>query len=101
MDFAGLSRRQPVVAMLLTIFLLSLTGIPLTAGFFGKFYIFKAALDSGLIWLAVLGMLNSAVAAYYYLRIIVMMYMQEPPDAAPNSLLPAPASASPCSPPPP
>jgi NADH-quinone oxidoreductase subunit N len=88
MDFAGLSRRQPAAAMLLTIFLLSLTGIPLTAGFFGKFYIFKAALDAGLIWLAVLGMLNSAVAAYYYLRIIVTMYMQEPSDAAPE--LPAP-----------
>ena len=65
----------------LAIFLLSLIGVPLTAGFFGKFYIFKAALESKLIWLAVLGLLNSAVAAYYYLRILVVMYMQEPGEA--------------------
>ena len=50
----------------------------MTGGFFGKFYIFKAALDAHLVWLAVLGLLNSAVAAYYYLRIMVMMYMNEP-----------------------
>jgi NADH-quinone oxidoreductase subunit N len=81
-DFAGFSQRQPMVAAMLTIFLLSLTGIPLTAGFFGKFYIFKAALDANLVWLAVLGMLNSAVAAYYYLRIIVVMYMQAPAEGA-------------------
>jgi NADH-quinone oxidoreductase subunit N len=81
MDFAGLSRRQPVVAMLLTVFLLSLTGIPLTAGFFGKFYIFRAALHSDLIWLTVLGLLTSVVAAYYYLRVIVVMYMHEPAEA--------------------
>ena len=54
---------------MLTIFLLSLIGVPLTGGFFGKFYIFKAALESHLVWLTVLGLLNSAVAAYYYLRI--------------------------------
>ena len=90
LDFAGLSRRQPFVALLLTIFLLSLTGIPLTAGFFGKFYIFKAALDSGFVWLAILGLLNSALAAYYYLRIIVMMYMHEP--SATQAELPAPAA---------
>lgn len=90
MDFAGLSRRSPVMAAVLSIFLLSLTGVPLTAGFFGKFYIFKAALDSDLVWLAVLGLLNSAVAAYYYLRIIVMMYMHEPSTGA--QPLPAPAA---------
>ena len=73
--------RQPVTAALLTIFLLSLIGVPLTGGFFGKFYIFKAALDSHLVWLAVLGLLNSAVAAYYYLRILVVMYMHEPSEA--------------------
>ena len=56
--------------------------MPLTGGFFGKFYIFKAALDSHLVWLTVLGLLNSAVAAYYYLRILVMMYMHEPSEAA-------------------
>jgi len=55
--------------------------VPLTGGFFGKFYIFKAALDADLVWLAVLGLLNSAVAAYYYLRILVVMYMEEPGPA--------------------
>ena len=65
---------------MLTVFLLSLIGVPLTGGFFGKFYVFKAALDGGLVWLTVLGLLNSAVAAYYYLRIIVVMYMYEPTD---------------------
>jgi NADH-quinone oxidoreductase subunit N len=81
-DLAGLGSRQPMVAAMLTIFLLSLIGVPLTGGFFGKFYIFKAALDSNLVWLTVIGLLNSAVAAYYYLRIIVVMYMQEPGEAA-------------------
>jgi NADH-quinone oxidoreductase subunit N len=77
-DFAGLAQRQPGMAAMLTIFLLSLIGVPLTGGFFGKFYIFKAALDANLVWLTVLGLLNSAVAAYYYLRILVVMYMREP-----------------------
>jgi NADH-quinone oxidoreductase subunit N len=81
-DFAGLAQRQPGMAAMLTIFLLSLIGVPLTGGFFGKFYIFKAALDSHLVWLTVLGLLNSAVAAYYYLRILVVMYMKEPGEAA-------------------
>ena len=81
-DFAGLSQRQPMMAAMLTIFLLSLIGVPLTGGFFGKFYIFKAALDSNLVWLTVLGLLNSAVAAYYYLRILVVMYMKDPDSVA-------------------
>ncbi len=80
-DFAGLAQKQPLTAAMLSIFLLSLIGVPLTGGFFGKFYIFKAALESRLVWLAVLGLLNSAVAAYYYLRILVMMYMHEPGEA--------------------
>jgi NADH-quinone oxidoreductase subunit N len=81
-DFSGLASRQPFTAALLTIFLLSLIGVPLTGGFFGKFYIFRAALQSNLVWLTVLGLLNSAVAAYYYLRILVVMYMHEPSEAA-------------------
>ena len=80
-DFAGLGERQPLTAAMLSIFLLSLIGVPLTGGFFGKFYIFKAALGAHLVWLTILGLLNSAVAAYYYLRIMVMMYMHEPSDA--------------------
>jgi NADH-quinone oxidoreductase subunit N len=83
-DFAGLAQRQPAMAAMLSIFLLSLIGVPLTGGFFGKFYIFKAALDSDLVWLTVLGLLNSAVAAYYYLRILVVMYFREPGEAAEN-----------------
>ena len=80
-DLAGLGARQPATAALLSIFLLSLIGVPLTGGFFGKFYIFRAALDAHLVWLTVLGLLTSAVAAYYYLRIIVVMYMHEPGEA--------------------
>jgi NADH-quinone oxidoreductase subunit N len=85
-DFAGLAQRQPAMAAMLTIFLLSLIGVPLTGGFFGKFYIFKAALDSHLVWLTILGLLNSAVAAYYYLRVLVVMYMKDP---EPSEALPA------------
>jgi NADH-quinone oxidoreductase subunit N len=81
-DFAGLAQRQPGMAAMLTIFLLSLIGVPLTGGFFGKFYIFKAAMDAHLVWLTVLGLLNSAVAAYYYLRVLVVMYFKEPGEAA-------------------
>jgi NADH-quinone oxidoreductase subunit N len=83
-DFAGLAQRQPAMAAMLTIFLLSLIGVPLTGGFFGKFYIFKAALDANLVWLTVLGLLNSAVAAYYYLRILVVMYFREPGETVEN-----------------
>jgi NADH-quinone oxidoreductase subunit N len=80
-DFAGLAQRQPGMAAMLSIFLFSLIGVPLTGGFFGKFYIFKAALDAHLVWLTVLGLLNSAVAAYYYLRVLVVMYFKEPGEA--------------------
>jgi NADH-quinone oxidoreductase subunit N len=83
-DLAGLARRQPATAAMLTIFLLSLIGVPLTGGFFGKFYIFRAAIESNLIWLSVLGLLNSAVGAYYYLRLLVVMYMQEPGETTRN-----------------
>jgi NADH-quinone oxidoreductase subunit N len=77
-DYAGLGRRQPVVAAALGLFLLSLLGLPVTAGFFGKFYVFKAAVNSHLIWLAVLMAVNSIIGAYYYFRLIVVMYMREP-----------------------
>ena len=77
-DYAGLGSRQPVVAATLSLFLLSLLGLPVTAGFFGKFYVFKAAVNSHLIWLAVLMAVNSIIGAYYYFRLIVVMYMREP-----------------------
>ena len=77
-DYAGLGKRSPVLAITLTIFLLSLIGIPATGGFFAKFYVFNAALKSNLVWLTIIGLVNSAVAAYYYLRLVVVMYMYEP-----------------------
>src|ERR1700720_857435 len=77
-DYAGLAQRQPVAAAALSLYLLSLLGLPVTAGFFGKFYIFKAAVNSHLIWLAVLMAANSVIGAYYYFRLIVVMYMREP-----------------------
>jgi len=82
-DYAGLGRRSPILAATLTIFLLSLIGIPMTSGFFAKFYVFSAALQANLIGLTLIGVLNSAIGAYYYLRIIVMMYMREARDEAP------------------
>src|SRR5438046_1464709 len=77
-DYAGLSERQPFVAAMLSIYLLSLLGLPVTAGFFGKFYIFKAAVNSHMIQLAMLMAVTSVIGAYYYLRVIVVMYMREP-----------------------
>src|ERR1700720_832340 len=77
-DNAGLAQRQPVGSAVFRLYLLSLPGLPVTAGFFGKFYIFKAAVNSHLIWLAVLMAINSVIGAYYYLRLIVVMYMREP-----------------------
>jgi NADH-quinone oxidoreductase subunit N len=89
-DYAGYGYVEPVVALAMFVFMLSLAGIPLTAGFTGKFQIFKAAIDQGYVWLAVIGVLNSVVSLYYYLRIVVVMYMQ---PAAPGSLSqPTPAS---------
>jgi len=77
-DFTGLARRQPAMAACLSLFLLSLLGLPVTAGFLGKFYVFNAALESNLIWLAILLALNSVIGSYYYLRVMVAMYMREP-----------------------
>jgi NADH-quinone oxidoreductase subunit N len=77
-DYAGLARRHPVLAVTLALFLLSLIGIPPLAGFVAKFYLFGSAVRAGYIWLTVIAVLNSAVAAYYYLRVIVYMYMREP-----------------------
>jgi NADH-quinone oxidoreductase subunit N len=87
-DYAGLGRRSPLLAGILTIFLLSLIGIPVTGGFFAKFYVFSAALQSGLVWLTIIGFINSAIAAYYYLRIIVYMYMRDERSEAPVARIP-------------
>jgi len=88
-DYSGLGTRSPLLAAILTIFLLSLIGIPITGGFFAKFYVFSAALQANLIGLVIIGVINSAVAAYYYLRMIVVMYMREPRTEVPVSPVPA------------
>jgi NADH-quinone oxidoreductase subunit N len=87
-DYAGLGRRSPLLAATLTIFLLSLIGIPITGGFFAKFYVFSAALQANLVGLTIIGVLNSAVGAYYYLRVIVMMYMREARESVPLNPIP-------------
>ncbi|MEN3950645.1 NADH-quinone oxidoreductase subunit NuoN [Iodidimonas sp. SYSU 1G8] len=80
-DLAGLSRTRPAMALALAVFMFSMAGIPPLAGFFGKFYVFIAAVDAGLIALAIIGALASAVSCYYYLRIIKVMYFDEPAPA--------------------
>ncbi|MCX6030771.1 MAG: NADH-quinone oxidoreductase subunit N [Chloroflexi bacterium] len=74
----GLASRQPLLAVLMAVFMFSLAGIPPLAGFFGKLYVFSGAVDAGLAWLAIVGVLNSAIGAYYYLRVTVSMFMTEP-----------------------
>ncbi|HYM76009.1 MAG TPA: NADH-quinone oxidoreductase subunit N [Candidatus Dormibacteraeota bacterium] len=87
-DYEGLGRSSPLLAATLTIFLLSLIGIPMTGGFFAKFYVFSAALRANLIWLTLIGVVNSAIGAYYYLRIIVVMYMRESRKEVPVTPIP-------------
>jgi NADH-quinone oxidoreductase subunit N len=93
-DYAGLGRQSPALAATLTFFLMSLMGIPITGGFFAKFYVFSAALQANLVGLTIIGVLNSAVAAYYYLRIIVMMYMREPRGDVPVTPVPVTAGVA-------
>jgi NADH-quinone oxidoreductase subunit N len=83
-DYAGLARKAPFLAATLSLFLISLAGIPLTGGFIGKFYLFSAAIQKGYVGLAIIGVLNSAISVYYYFRIIVMMYMKEPAPGQPE-----------------
>jgi len=87
-DYEGLGRRSPLLAATLTIFLLSLIGIPITGGFFAKFYVFSAALQANLVGLVIIGVLNSAVASYYYLRLIVAMYMRDAREDVPLPRIP-------------
>ena len=76
-DLAGYGKRNPTLALLMSLFIFSLVGLPLTGGFIGKFQIFSAALQEGWIWLTVIGILNSALSVYYYLRVVMFMYMRE------------------------
>jgi NADH-quinone oxidoreductase subunit N len=77
-DLAGIGKRHPMAALAFSLFLLSLAGVPPTAGFFGKLYVVRAAMGANLGWLAVVLLLNSVLGAYYYLRVLVFMYMREP-----------------------
>jgi NADH-quinone oxidoreductase subunit N len=91
-EFTGLARISPVASASLVIFFLSLTGIPPTAGFVGKFYLFASAIQAGYIGLAVVGVLSSAISLYYYFRVVMGMYMQEPPKE--RGLSPTPGLAA-------
>jgi NADH-quinone oxidoreductase subunit N len=75
-DYAGLGKRRPALAAMMTLFMLSLTGVPPTVGFLGKFYLFQAVIDSELVGLALIAILTSLISAYYYLRVVVVMYMR-------------------------
>src|SRR5436309_7038478 len=77
-DYAGLGAKRPGLAAVLSLFLLSLAGVPGTAGFAGKFFIFRAGLESGLVWLTVIGVITTVISFYYYLYVIVQMYMRDP-----------------------
>lgn len=89
-DWSGLARKRPVVALVMTLFLLSLAGVPPTSGFFAKFVLFRAAVERPeLIWLVVAAVLNSVVSVYYYLRIVVAMYFRERPEVAAGFASPA------------
>jgi NADH-quinone oxidoreductase subunit N len=82
-DLSGIGRRHPAAALAFSLFLVSLAGIPPTAGFFGKWFIFRAAMDGGFYWLSLIAFMNSVLAVYYYLRVLVYMYMREPAAGAP------------------
>ena len=79
-DFSGISKISPVLAFTLTLVMISLIGLPPTVGFFSKAYIFNAAIKADLIWLVLLGLINTAISAYYYLRIVKILYLEEPSD---------------------
>jgi NADH-quinone oxidoreductase subunit N len=85
-DLAGIGRRHPAAALAFSLFLVSLAGIPPTAGFFGKWFVFRAAMDSGFYALTIIAFVNSVIGAYYYLRVLVFMYMREPAAGGPVAI---------------
>lgn len=89
-DYAGLARKHPLAAFGMLVFLLSLGGIPPTAGFMGKLYVFAAAVNAGFVWLVVVAVLMSAVSLYYYFRIVMQMYLHDGADDEPAPLLLSP-----------
>ena len=92
-DLSGLFFRKPFAAIAMLIFMLSLGGIPPTAGFMGKFWIFGAAIEAELYWLAVIGVINSAISLYYYYRVIVFMWLKEATTGPDIEMGPAMATA--------
>jgi NADH-quinone oxidoreductase subunit N len=88
-DLSGLFQRNPLAGTAMLLFMLSLGGIPPTAGFMGKFWLFSAAIDGGYYWLAVIGVLNSAVSLYYYLRVVVFMWFKGEPTGSEPVISPA------------
>jgi NADH-quinone oxidoreductase subunit N len=84
-DYAGLSQREPLLAAAMAVFMLSLTGIPPLVGFWGKLYVFQAAVEANMSWLAILGVINSAISLFYYLGVVVQMYMRHPTPVPPPS----------------
>ena len=82
-DLSGIGRRHPAAALAFALFVISLAGVPPTAGFFGKWFVFKAAIEGGFYWLTIIAFINSVIGAYYYLRVLVYMYMREPAAGAP------------------
>jgi NADH-quinone oxidoreductase subunit N len=91
-DLSGLYFRRPGAAVAMLVFMLSLGGIPPTAGFMGKFWLFGAAIESGYVWLAIIGVLNSAISLYYYVRVVVFMWIKEDAIGAPVRLAPGVAA---------
>ncbi|HET8619237.1 MAG TPA: NADH-quinone oxidoreductase subunit N [Acidimicrobiales bacterium] len=92
-DYRGLSRTRPMLALALTVFLFAQAGVPLTSGFFAKFYVINSAVDAGSAWLAVIAMLTSVISAFLYLRITVSLYMSDPDEAPAVTRLHIPAGA--------
>jgi NADH-quinone oxidoreductase subunit N len=88
-QYAGLGRKHPWLAVAMALFMLSLTGLPPTGGFFGKYYLFLAAVTGNLGWLALVGVVTSVISAFFYLRVIVEMTMREPKRASPDHVYPA------------
>jgi NADH-quinone oxidoreductase subunit N len=88
-DYRGLAHRSPLLGGAMAVFLISLIGIPFTGGFFGKFYVFSTAIHSGFIWLAILGLINSGIAAFYYLRVLAAIYTR-PAETSPVLSVPRP-----------
>lgn len=88
-DYAGLATRRPILGAIMAVFMFSLAGIPPFAGFFGKYYVFAAAVSADLTWLAIIGVLMSVVSVYYYLRLVMVMYFQEPTQDSALTVSPA------------